>query len=289
MIWIVVVALLVAVNSALTGTFLVLRRQAMLGDAIAHAVLPGIVVSYLLAGSREAHWVLPAAIGTGVLCSLLISYLEEQTVLDTGTSTGVVFTALFAGGVVLLSAYAQNTELDQECVLYGELALVPFDQVEVGALVLPRAFVYQLTLLILALWFVGRNYKALAYSSFDPLYSQTAGIHKRRWQYALMALTSTTAVLSFDSVGALLIVAFLCAPAAAAWLLARSLGAMLVLSIVLGVGSALGGLAIAYLTEASPAAAMALCAGLIFPVTLAVRIIRLRKPSGRVLATNSGL
>ena len=125
--WIILTGALVAVSCGLLGCFLILRRMSMVGDAISHAVLPGIVISFLLSGSRETIPMLLGAGMTGLLATLIIEYFHRKAKLQTDASIGVTFTFLFAIGMVLISVFAGQVDLDQDCVLYGEIAYVPID------------------------------------------------------------------------------------------------------------------------------------------------------------------
>ncbi|HSY61427.1 MAG TPA: metal ABC transporter permease, partial [Cytophaga sp.] len=122
--YIILTGTLVAVSCSILGTFLVLRKMAMVGDAISHAVLPGIVLSFFITGSRDSIWMLIGAGLMGIFTTLVIEWLHKKTKLQEDASIGVTFTFLFALGVLLISYFAENIDLDQECVLYGEIAYV---------------------------------------------------------------------------------------------------------------------------------------------------------------------
>jgi manganese/zinc/iron transport system permease protein len=130
--WIILTGSLVAINCGMLGVFLILRKMAMIGDAISHAVLPGIVVAYLLAQSRNAIFTLLGAALFGLLTTFLIELFYKRARLQSDASIGITFTWLFAIGVILVTAFTGNIDLDQECVLYGDIAYVPFDLWYVG-------------------------------------------------------------------------------------------------------------------------------------------------------------
>ncbi|MEL7065737.1 MAG: metal ABC transporter permease, partial [Bacteroidota bacterium] len=126
-VWIILVASLAAINCSLIGTYLVLRKMAMMGDAIAHAVLPGIVVAFLLVGSKTSFVILLGAGSVGVIATLLIEFLHRSVRLQSDASIGINFTWLFALGVILISFFSKKIDLDPDCILYGEIAYVPLD------------------------------------------------------------------------------------------------------------------------------------------------------------------
>ena len=131
--WIVLTGALVAGSAALLGSFLVLRKMAMLGDAISHAVLPGVVVAFLISGSRGSLFMFFGAVAMGLLTAFLVQILSRKGV-RTDAAMGVSFTSLFALGVLLVSLYGGNVDLDLDCVLYGEIAYTPFDSLVLGGM-----------------------------------------------------------------------------------------------------------------------------------------------------------
>ena len=238
----------------------------MVGDAISHAVLPGIVISFLITGSRES---LPMLIGAGiigVLTTFLIETMHTKLKLQEDASIGVSFTFLFALGVILISQFADKIDLDQDCVLYGDLAMVPFDQLTLasGLDIGPRAFYVSLINLLLVIAVVVVAYKELLITTFDNTYASFIGIGGTVWHYVLMSSVSFTTVTSFESVGAILVVAFLVVPAATAYLLTHNLKVMLILSALFGILSSIGGYYVATYFDSAIAGAMSVVAGGIF-------------------------
>lgn len=266
---ILLVASCVAASCALVGSFLVLRKMALLGDAVSHAVLPGIAIAFLLTGTRAT---LPMVLGAGtlgVVTVLLVELFNRSRRLREDASIGVVFPALFSLGVILISRYAAQVDLDLDCVLYGEIAYAPWDTLTVGGTDLgPKAlWVTGGVLLINAVWILA-FYKELKLSTFDAGLAASLGFSPVLLHYLLMSAVSVTVVGSFESVGAILVVAMLVVPPATAYLLTERLGAMLALSVALGVASALGGYGLARIWDASIAGAMATVAGLLFLAAL---------------------
>lgn len=262
---IVLVGSLVASSCALLGCFLVLRRMALLGDAISHAVLPGIVLAFLFTGSRSP---LPMLLGAGVLGLLTVFAVEVLTRtrrLAGDASIGVVFPALFSLGVVLISRYAAQVDLDLDCVLYGEIAYAPWDLWIVdGRSWGPRALWMNGALLVLDLAFVGLLWKELKVSTFDAELAAALGFSPMLLHYLLMGAVSVTVVGAFESVGAILVVALLVVPPATAFLLTDRLSTMLALAVGCGVLSTVLGYLLARSLDASIAGSMATVAGVLF-------------------------
>ena len=265
---IIAVGSCVAASCALLGCFLVLRKMTLMGDAISHAVLPGIVIAFLISGDRSTVPMVIGAAALGVLTVFLVELGTRSRRLQEDASIGVVFPALFSIGVILISRYAGQVDLDLECVLYGEIAYTPLDLVYWGERALgPRALWINAPILVLVAAFVGLLYKELKLSTFDPALAAALGVSPILMHYLLMGVLSVTIVGAFESVGAILVVAMLVVPAATAYLLTERLSVMLGLSVVLGVSSAVGGYFVARALDASIAGAMAMVGGLIFGVT----------------------
>lgn len=260
--WILVIGSLVAASCSLVGCFLVLRRLSMLGDAISHAVLPGIVIAFMLTGSRNIVPMLIGAMAMGMLTAFLTDVLNRFGKLQSDAAMGVTFTWLFAIGVILVSKYTGTVDLDVDCVLYGEIVFAPLDTLTWGDYNLgPRAFWLTGAVSVFNLLFVILGYKQLKICSFDPALAASIGINVALWHYLLMGFVSLTTVASFESVGAILVVAMLIVPANTAYLLTDRLSHMLMISVVVGVLSALGGYALAAWVDGAIAGAMAVVSG----------------------------
>ena len=279
-VWIAVTGSLVALNCALLGTFLYLRKMSMLGDAISHAVLPGIVLAYMVAETRSSLPILIGAAITGVLATLIIEWLSKRIGIQNDASIGITFTALFAIGVILITSVTGSVDLDQDCVLYGEIAYVPLDTVAMIGADVPRVALLQGSLLILVLALLRIGFKPLLITTFDPSYAQAIGIPVQGWHYTLMCFTSLATVFSFEAVGAILVVAFLVIPPATAFLITRRLTTMLGLSAIFGILSAWGGYFLAVWIDGSISPAMAVVSATVFALVLmGVRLNASRKRS----------
>lgn len=240
--------------------------MAMLGDAISHAVLPGIAIAFLFSGSRAPLPMLAGAGALGVLTTFLIETLHRRGKLQQDASIGVTFTWLFALGVILITLFAGQVDLDQECVLYGEIAYVPLDTwiTSSGVSLGPGAVWTLSVIFVLNLAFVIFCYKELKITAFDPALATSLGISATVWHYLLMGMVSLTTVGSFESVGAILVVAMLIAPPATAYLLTDRLERMLLYAVLLGALSAVGGYYLAFILDGSIAGAMAVVSGVLF-------------------------
>ncbi|WP_198525678.1 metal ABC transporter permease [Thiomicrorhabdus sp. Kp2] len=278
-IWILATASLVAASSALVGVFLILRRQALIGDAISHSVLLGIVLAFLLTESRSLLVMLSGAVVIGLLTAWLSDTLHRVSKLQSDASIGIIFTLFFATGVILVSLYAGQIDLDQECVLYGEIAFVPFDTIIIGSMehgweLGPRAFwgIGIVFLIVLASVVIG--FKRLETIAFHPNLAVSLGINVVFWHYFLMTLVSMTTVASFDAVGAILVVALLVIPASSAYLLANSLKSMLWIALAYSQLAVVIGYTLAFLLDSSISASIAVSAGLLLLMTVFIQQIK---------------
>lgn len=231
--WIVAAGVLCAIASALLGNFLVLRRMSLLGDAISHAVLPGLAAAFFLTGSRSSWPMFAGAVIVGVVTAVFTEWVRSVGKVDEGASMGVVFTSLFALGLVMIVQAADHVDLDPSCVLYGAIELTPLDTVPVGGLEVPRAVVNLAIVMLLNLTFVTVFFKELKITSFDPALATTIGFRASLMHYLLMVLVAVTAVACFETVGNILVVAMFIVPPAAAYLLTDRLTRMIALSVVL--------------------------------------------------------
>ncbi|MCH2214274.1 MAG: metal ABC transporter permease [Flavobacteriales bacterium] len=277
--WIILEGSLVAVSCGLLGAYLILRKMAMVGDAISHAVLPGIVIAYLVAQSRSSILLLLGAALFGLLSTFLIEILAKKARIQSDASIGITFTWLFAIGVILVSLYSGNADIDQDCVLYGDIAFVPLDTLFLGERDLgPTPIWLQGFNLFLVIAMIRIGYRGFLITSFDPSFSSGLGIKTDTWHYVLMGAVSFTVVLSFNAVGAILVVAFLVVPPATAYLLSNQLQTMMIYTVIFGVLSALIGFYLATWWSASISGAMAVASGILFlGVLVYQKLLRKRK------------
>jgi manganese/zinc/iron transport system permease protein len=259
------IASLVAVACAIPGVFLVLRRMAMMSDAISHTVLLGIVIAFFITKTINSPLLLIGAALMGVITVSLVELLSRTKLVREDAAIGLVFPAIFSIAVILISRFAGDVHLDTDAVLLGELAFAPFNRLRLFGLdVGPEALYTTGSILIINLLFVILFYKELKLATFDPALAAALGFAPAAIHYALMTLVSLTAVGSFDAVGSVLVVAFMIAPPASAYLLTDRLPRMLVYSALIGIFSAVGGYWLAHWMDASIAGSMATMTGISF-------------------------
>lgn len=258
------IAVVVAAACALPGVFLVLRSMSMLADAISHTVLLGIVLVFFVVMDLQSPWLLLGAAAVGMLTVSIVELLNRTQLVKQDAAIGLVFPALFSLAVILISRFARGVHLDVDAVLLGELAFAPFDRIQIFTWDLPHALVTMGTVLAINAAMIALFYKELKLATFDAGLAATLGFAPALLHYGLMAMVSVTAVGAFDAVGAVLVVALMVTPAAAAYLLTNDLRKMLLLSVGIAIASALGGYWLARLLNANIAGAMATMTGLIF-------------------------
>ena len=285
-VWIIITASLVAINASVLGVFLVLRKMSMVGDAISHSVLPGIVVAYYFSGDRTSPLLLLAATLTGVLTALLIEWLSKKAKIQGDASIGITYTLLFAVGMIMISGWFQgNVDIDLDCVLYGDIALINLDKVIIdGNLYLgPRAFYVEAVAGVVILIFVLFGFKGFKLLSFNEEYGISLGVAMNRWHVVMMGLVSMVTVVSFEVVGAVLVVGFLIIPAATAQLLTRSLIPMILWACGLGVVAVISGFYTAVWLNVSITGAMISISGIMFFLVMAGVLVQKRRMQGELL------
>ncbi|MGQ4273818.1 metal ABC transporter permease [Terrihabitans sp. B22-R8] len=261
------ICLLVAVPTALLSCFLVLKGWALMGDAVSHAVLPGVVLAWITG--------IPLIIGAfaaGMVCSIATGYLADNSRVKQDTVMGVVFSGMFGLGIVLYTSITTNEHLDH--VLFGNmLGIRPGDLMTSGAIALVAASVLLL------------KWKDFLLFVFDPAQAQASGLRTAWLHYGLLALLSLTIVGTLTSVGLILSVALLVSPGAIAFLLVRSFGKMLVVAVLACTLSMLAGTYASFFLDSGPAPTIVLVLTALFLVAL-VRRLRLtaRSTSGLDLA-----
>lgn len=260
--WAMATAAVVSAGCALVGTLLVVRRMSLLGDAISHAVLPGIVVAVLAGGRPGGLLVLAGAVATALLTVWLTQALESRGGLAEDAAAGVVFTTLFAGGVVLVTAAASRIDLDASCVLHGILELVPFDTVRLAGIDVPRAFVTAAVVFGILLGAAALTWKEQLAVAFDRDAARAAGMPVGIVTTGLLAATALATVASFEAVGAILVVAMLVVPAATAELLVHRLHRMAIVAVLVAVSAACFGYLAAWRFNTSAAGMIAVVLGL---------------------------
>ena len=264
-------AIIIASTSAVLGSFLILSKQSLMADAISHAVLPGIVIAFLISSSRASIIALIGAAAVGLLVTASVNWLKNKANMPGDSAIGVSYTTLFAIGIILISQFANNVELDQECVLFGEIGYVPFDVIRLdnGTNIGPRALYVSTFLLVLIGTGIYFGYKNLSLLCFNKEFGISLGINMVFWNYYLLSLVSVTTVVSFEMVGAILIVALLIIPAASAYLLTKKLKQMISLAIVFAIASCVLGYLFAVVANVNIAGSIASTCFVLFLISFA--------------------
>jgi ABC-type Mn2+/Zn2+ transport system permease subunit len=261
---IILIGALTNVACALVGCYLVLRRMSLMGDAIAHAVLPGLVLAFLFSGTFD---ILPLFIGAaaiGLLTTFLTQTLHQYGRVPTDASMGVVYTSLFALGIVLVKRYVSGVHFDVSCVWEGLLSKAALDTFNLAGWELPEQLKTILPVVLLNLAVIALLWKELKISSFDAGLSTTMGFPATAMHYLVMAMAAITTVASFEAVGSILVVAMLIVPPATAQLLCDRLGPMVATACLFAVLSSVFGYAFAARLNVEPAGAMAVVAGAMY-------------------------
>ncbi|TWU56696.1 Manganese transport system membrane protein MntB [Rubripirellula tenax] len=243
--WIIVTSSLVAMASAIPGCFLFLRKQSMIADALTHAALPGVVGAFIAVGMLQGWgWVDPDAgwafrqtmmFGGAMVAGLLTAFLT-QWVTSAGwirgdAALGVVFTTLFAIGLIMLRQFADQSDVDLECVLYGQLDTIGLSK---G---IPSEAITSAIMLVINLVLVVVLFKELMMTTFDPQLAGTLGLDPRWVHYGLMTITTATIVTAFEVVGSILAIGMLVIPPSTAFFINRRLRPMILVSMAAGVSA----------------------------------------------------
>jgi manganese/zinc/iron transport system permease protein len=259
------IAAVVAAACALPGVFLVLRRMAMMSDAISHTVLLGIVLAFFVVEQFGHPLLVIGATAVGVLTVSLTELLNKTRLVKEDAAIGLVFPALFSIAVILISVFARNVHLDTHVVFQGDLAFAPFDRFLLfGMDVMPRTLAVMLGILLLNFLFILLFYKELKLATFDAGLAAALGFSPALIHYGLMTLVSVTAVGAFDAVGSILVIALMIVPAATAYLLTDRLPTMLGLSVLIGVAGAVSGYWLARWLDSTIGGSMVTMLGVIF-------------------------
>ncbi len=265
---IVLTGLLVGTSAALLGTFLVLGGRAMLTDAIAHAIVFGIIVTWMLTRQMAGPVQVIGAALAGMLTVVLSEALARTRLVRTDAAIGLVFPALFSAGIILIALNARHVHIHAESVLLGEIGFVWLDTVTLAGLRIPVAVLTLAIVLAVNAAFVLGLWKELKLATFDPVLAAALGFAPGLMFHALLALTSVTAVAAFDAVGAILFIAFVIVPPATAFLLTRRVGRMAALAVLIAMASCVAGYALALRWDVSIAGMMASMTGAFFVAAL---------------------
>lgn len=275
-------AVVTAVACALPGVFVVLRKGSMLVDAIAHAVLPGIVVGYFFTQNFDSPVLIIGSALAGLVVVLGAEALARTGLLSGDAPQGLVFPALFSVGVILVSTNFANIHLDTHMVLAGDLNLAAYGQLEIGGVPLGPQYLYvMLVVLAINVIFLTVFYQKLKVTTFDPQFATSLGIRTNFVNVALMFLVSATVTAAFNAAGAILVIALMITPPATAYLLSTNLPTMIFLTVVIAVVGAFAGFGVAYVLNAATSAAMSVFYGMLFIAALGAERIRRRRRQKR--------
>jgi manganese/iron transport system permease protein len=252
------IALIVAPPCALLSCFLILKGWALMGDAVSHAILPGIVLAYL-AGLP----LLLGAFAAGLFTALLTGWIADNSRVKRDTVMGVVFSGMFALGIVLITAFPSDLHLDH--ILFGNMLGVGRDD-----LMTALAIAGPVTLFLVLKW------RDLMLHAFDPAQAQVSGLRTRALHYGLLSILSLTIVATLSSVGLILAIGLLIAPGAIAFLLARSFGAMLVSATLVCLFAMVAGVWASFHLDSAPAPTIVLILTALFLLAYARRSLAAR-------------
>jgi len=258
-----------AAACAVLGSFLVLRRMALLTDAIGHVLLLGIVLAFLITHDLKSPLLMLGAATTGLITVALVEAVSKSRFVKEDAAIGLVFPALFALGVILATYHARNTHLDVDRVLLGSPEMAPLNRASIGLYDLgPLSLLVMSGMFLANAAFVLVLFKELKLSSFDTGLAFTLGFAPTLLHYSLMGLVSLTAVTAFDAVGPVLVVAFFVVPPASAYLLTDRLSVMVPLGVGIGVTAAVAGTTLANVLNVTIAGTVAVFMGATFATVL---------------------
>jgi manganese/zinc/iron transport system permease protein len=264
--WLILMAFFVALPCSQMGSFLILRRMALTGDAISHSVFPGVVIAFYITGDLASPWLIIGAGLAGLASTVFIELIHRWTRVKQDAATGISFTALFALGVVLMELLlGKNVDLDLECVLHGRLGLLlEDDKVAMLGLLIPKPVVVMAGVALTSTLLLVCFYRVMMLSSFDADLAASYGYRPAVIHYGMMFVVSFIVVAAFQAVGAILVIALLILPGAAAYLCSHRLKVMLMLAALHALVSSVGGLYLHVWFNSNMAASVVVCGGIVF-------------------------
>ena len=259
------IAIIIAIACALVGVFLVLRKMAMVSDAITHTILLGIVLGFFITKDINSPMLIIGATLMGVVTVWLTEMLKQTHLVSEDAAIGLVFPFLFSIAIILLTRYAGQTHLCIDSVLLGEITFAPFNRLYVGGRDVGAKAIYTGGLLLIVnVTAISLMYKELKITTFDPILASIIGITPTVFYYLIMILVSLTAVVSFEAVGSILVIAFMIGPSITAYFLTKDLKKMILLAAFFGSMTAIMGYYLAVALDVSIAGSMAVVMGIIF-------------------------
>lgn len=268
MLEILAVLIVTALACSLMGAFLVLRNLSMVTDAISHSVLLGIVLAFFITKDVSSPLLFVGAAAFGLLTVFAIERISKTGLVKNDDAVGIVFPLFFALAVIFISKYARNAHIDTDIVLMGEVILAPLNRIDIFGVSLPKSLVQMGAMLLLNVGVIAVFFKELKVSTFDEGFATMAGFSAGMLFYLIMTLSSLTAVVAFEAVGAILVVSFFITPAASAFLLTKDLKHMLVMTALYAVANSTLGYLLGIFWNVSMSGMTAVAAGATFLLTL---------------------
>ncbi|MEL6105864.1 MAG: metal ABC transporter permease [Planctomycetota bacterium] len=269
--WTLCIAVVTAVACSLCGTLLVVRREAFVSEGLSHAVLPGIVIAFVIFRDRGTPGLIAAAAASGMLMVWLVQLLCRSGRVDQDAALGIVFSSLFSFGVVLSNLELRNVHFHADCIIDGNLAAAPLKAFELGDAYLgPTAFVSMSVILLVLVAFLWVFFQPLKLAAFDSSLANLTGLRPGLLQTFWLTLVSVTAVAAFETAGTVLVVALMVTPAATANLFTHSLGRMFWVSAAIGAACSAAGVLLANWLRISPAGPIAVTLGVCFLASVLV-------------------
>lgn len=276
-IWVVLMGFFVGTSCGLVGVYLLLRRMALIGDAISHSVLPGLVVTFVIFKNVDTLAMFAGAVIAGLLTVVIIEFIHRQTRVKSDAAICIAFTVLFAAGVAMMSRLESHGSLhiDADCVLYGEIAFVAFEEPIpfINAIEVPYPVFRMFVVLLVIILIISIFYKELLITAFDQGLSKALGMRNSIWHYGLMGMLSIVIVAAFESVGAILAIAMLIVPPMFASQISDRLVTRMILVCLHAFASSLFGYHIAVWLECSTAGAMVVFGSILFLVSWFTTIV----------------
>ena len=247
-----VIAILVGIVCAIVGSYLMVQRLALLGDAISHSVLPGLAIAFILGAN-----IFIGAFIAGVLSTVIIAWIKARSTIKEDAAMGIVFSAFFALGITLITIVQKDNKIDLNHFLFGNiLGVTAEDAIDTG-------FIVALVLLVVVFF-----YKELLFYTFDPLGAQATGLPVNLLNFGLMVLIALTIVASLKAVGVVLVLSLLITPASTAYLLVTRLHQVMILGAIIGVISSISGMYLSYFYNLPSGPAIVLVASGFFVLSL---------------------
>ena len=263
--WTYIIAVLTAIACSLAGVLLVVKREALVSEGLSHAVLPGVVLAFLIFRDRSSPLLILAAGLSGLLMVWLVQWIAKTGRVKQDAALGIVFSGMFSIGILATSLKLKNVHFHPDCIIDGNLAFAALEDCNwFGVYLGPRAFVSMLLCVVGLTGFISLFFKELKLMAFDETASRLFDFHPRLLHTVWLTIVSIVAVAAFETAGTILVVALMIAPAAAANLLSQRLGKMFILSAILGTISAIAGVTLGQQLNISPAGPIASIAGFVF-------------------------